>query len=53
MIRSAALPVSVLMVAASMAPEVCPSRVLRTDAARLVSERVTASLPRLLMPLDV
>ena len=31
-------------------PDVLPSRVLRTEAARVVSVRVTASLPRLLMP---
>ena len=40
-------------VPASMVPEVWPSRVLRTEAARVVSERVTASSPRLLMPADV
>ena len=51
--RSAAAPVSVLMEEALMAPDVRPSRVLRTETARLVSERVTASLPRLLMPGDV
>ena len=49
-IRSEALPVSVVTVPASMVPEVLLSRVLRTEAARVVSERVTASLPRLLMP---
>ena len=51
--RSAAAPLSVLMELASMAPEVRPSRALRTETARLVSERVTASLPRLLMPPEV
>ena len=35
--------------AALTAPDVLPSRVLRTDAASEVSERVTASSPRLLM----
>ena len=33
-------------------PEVLPSRALRTDAVREVSVRVTASLPRLLIPLE-
>ena len=49
-IRSAAAPVRVVTVPASMVPEVLPSRVLRTETARVVSERVTSSLPRLLMP---
>ena len=31
-------------------PDVLPSRVLRTETARLLSLRVTASSPRLLMP---
>ena len=48
--KSAAAPVSVLMLAALMVPEVRPSRSLRTETASVVSERVTASLPRLLMP---
>ena len=43
--RSAAAPVSVVMLLASMVPEVLPSRVLRTETARVVSERVAASLP--------
>ena len=51
-IRSEALPVSVVTVLALMVPEVWSSRVLRTEAARVVSERVTASLPRLLMPAE-
>ena len=51
-IRSEALPVSVVTVLALTVPEVWPSRVLRTETARVVSERVTASLPRLLMPLE-
>ena len=41
---------SSLIDAASTVPVVLPSRVLRTDAASEVSERVTASSPRLLMP---
>ena len=48
--RSAAAPVSVLTDEALMVPEVWPSRMLRTETAGLVSERVMASLPRLLMP---
>ena len=52
MLRSAAAPVSVVMLAASIAPVVLPSRVLRTATARVVSLRVAASLPRLLMPSD-
>ena len=47
---SVALPVSVLADAASISPEVLPSRVLRTEAARVVSLSVTASFPRPLMP---
>ena len=50
MLRSAAAPLSVVMLLALMAPEVWPSSVLRTETARVVSLRVTASLPRLLMP---
>ena len=50
MLRSAAAPESVLIELASMLPVVLPSSVLRTDAASEVSVRVTASLPRLLMP---
>ena len=46
------LPVSVVMLLALMVPEVLPSRVLRMDAARVVSVRVMASLPRLLMPAE-
>ena len=38
--------------AALMVPDVRPSRMLRTETARVVSVRVTASLPRLLMPED-
>ena len=38
---SAAVPVSVVMEEASMDPVVSPSRVLRTAAASVVSERVT------------
>ena len=49
-IRSEALPVSVVTELALTVPEVLSSRVLRTEAARVVSERVTASSPRLLMP---
>ena len=48
-IRSEALPVSVVTVLALTVPEVWPSRVLRTDTARVVSERVAASLPRPVM----
>ena len=43
-------PVSVLRVLASMIPVVLSSRALRTAALRVVSVRVTASSPRLLMP---
>ena len=50
MFRSEAVPESVLMEEALMVPDVRPSSVLRTDAASELSERVTASLPRLLMP---
>ena len=52
MLRSAAAPERVLTVAALTVPEVWPSRVLRTEAVRDVSVRVTASLPRLLMPVE-
>ena len=52
MFRSAAVPDRVLMELALTVPEVLPSRVLRTDAVSEVSVRVTASSPRLLMPLD-
>ena len=51
--RSAALPVSMLTEPALMVPEVRPSRSLRTETARVVSERVTASLLSPEMPLDV
>ena len=50
MLRSAAAPESVETVLALTVPDVLPSRVLRTEAASEVSERVTASSPRLLMP---
>ena len=50
MLRSAAAPVSVVTVLALTVPDVLPSRVLRTETARVVSLRVTVSLPRLLMP---
>ena len=50
MLRSAAVPESVLTVLALTVPDVLPSSVLRTDAVSEVSVRVTASLPRLLMP---
>ena len=53
MFRSAAAPLRELMLPALMTPEVRPSRVLRTEAARVVSLRVTASLPRLLIPEEV
>ena len=49
-IRSEALPVRVVTVLALTVPEVLSSRVLRTEAASVVSERVTASSPRLLIP---
>ena len=49
MIRSAAAPVRVVTVLALTVPEVLPSRVLRTETLREVSERVMASSPRLLM----
>ena len=44
------MPVSVVTVLALTVPVVLSSRVLRTETAREVSERVTASSPRLLMP---
>ena len=40
----------VVMLLASMVPEVWSSRVLRTETARVVSERVTSSLLRPEMP---
>ena len=43
----------VVMDAASIAPDVLPSRVLRSAAAKDVSERVTASFPRPVMPLEL
>ena len=46
MISSVAVPVRVLIVDALIVPEVFPSRVLRTDAARVVSVSVIASFPR-------
>ena len=49
MIRCAAVPERVLMEEALMVPEVLPSRMLRTETAREVSERVAASLPRPVM----
>ena len=52
MFTSVEVPVRVLMELALTVPDVLPSRVLRTDAARVVSVREMASLPRLLMPLD-
>ena len=52
MIRSAAEPVSVFIEEASIEPEVCPSRVLRIDEERLVSESTTASSPRPDIPED-
>ena len=45
MFASAAYPVKVVTVAAFTAPVVWPSRVLRTEAARLVSFMITASFP--------
>ena len=45
-VRSAVEPVRVVTVEASICPVVLPSRVLRAVAAIVVSERVTASLPR-------
>ena len=52
MLRSAAAPVRVLMEEALTVPEVWPSRVLRTETARVVSERVTASLAKPEMPAE-
>ena len=49
---SVAVPVRVLMELASMVPDVLPSSVLRTDAAREVSVSVTGSLPRPETPLE-
>ena len=48
-ISSEALPVSVVTVLALTVPEVLPSRVLRTETARVVSEG-DGLMPRLLMP---
>ena len=50
MLSSAAAPVSVLRLLASMEPEVLPSRVLRMETASEVSERVMSSLLRPEMP---
>ena len=44
------MPVMVVREAALIAPDVLPSRILRSAAAREVSEMVTASLPRPVMP---
>src|SRR3989338_7590038 len=49
---AAAVPVSVVTVAASIAPAVRPSRVFHAAAARVVSDNVTASLHRPVMPAD-
>ena len=43
---AAAVPVRVVTVFALICPLVLPSRALRAVAARVVSARVTASLPR-------
>ena len=43
----------VLMAEQLMATVLLASRLLRSEAARLVSERVTASLPRPVMPEEV
>ena len=51
-IRSEALPVRVVTVLALTVPEVLPSRVLRTDAARVVSEMVMLHCSELLMPAE-
>ena len=51
-LSSEASPVSVVMEPASMIPVVLSSSVLRTAALREVSERVTASLPRPVMPTE-
>ena len=45
-LSSVAVPVSVVTVLASMVPVVLSSRVLRTAASRVVSERVASSLFR-------
>ena len=42
---SAAVPVNVVTVVALIDPEVLPSSVFNTDAAKVVSSRVTASFP--------
>ena len=44
--RSAAAPVRVVTLLASMVPAVLPSRVLSVETSRVVSERVTSSLLR-------
>ena len=44
------MPVRVVTVLALMCPLVLPSRLFRSVAARVASERVTASLPRPEMP---
>ena len=48
--RSAAKPVNVLILLALIEPEVWPLRLLRAEAARVVSLRMTASSPRPLIP---
>ena len=52
MFRFAAVPVRVVRLLASMVPEVWLSSVLRTDALRVVSERVMSSLSRPVMPIE-
>ena len=51
-VRSAVEPVSVVTVPALIWPLVLASRVLRAAAARVVSERMTASLPSPVIPLE-
>ena len=50
---SAPVPVSTVTVEAFTAPLVFPSSVFKTDAATVVSVKVTASFPRLLIPSEV
>ena len=51
--NSAAAPLRLLAELALMTPELSPSRVLRTEASRVLSLRVTASSPRPVMPEEV
>ena len=49
-LTTAAVPVKVATVAAFTAPVVLPSSVFNTDAANVVSDKVTASFPKPVIP---